>query len=139
HADSGAEWRAVDAGGRARPAASTGGAARGMTASLGEYTRLHRGERHELADHALPPRPRPHSTTPPPQGISLKAQRILHLQDLDRRVPGVRHADVHARRSGGAVARPLATPDRLLMGAVTRPHARPPPPPDILCRPPPLR
>src|SRR2546426_9514444 len=56
--------------------------------------------------------PPPSPAAPPSQGVRLNAQRILHLQDLDRRVPGVRHADVHARRSGGAVARPLATPDR---------------------------
>src|SRR5437879_1190353 len=101
-----------------------------MTASLGEDTRLHRGERHELADHALPPRPLPHSTTPPPQGISLKAQRILHLQDLDRRVPGVRHADAHPRRAGGAGAPPPAPPPSPL-----RRPAPPPPPPRPAPRP----
>src|SRR2546426_10512615 len=74
--------------------------------------------------------PPPSPAAPPSQGVRLNAQRILHLQDLDRRVPGVRHADVHARRSGGAVARPLATPDRLVIGPATRPP--PPPPPDIV-------
>src|SRR6266550_6417330 len=92
HADFRAEWRAVQAGGPARPVASTGGAARGMTASLGEDARLHRGERHELADHALPPRPPPRPAPAPSPGVRLNAQRKLHPQDLDRRLPGVRHS-----------------------------------------------
>src|SRR2546426_8441672 len=47
-----------------------------------------------------------------PPRSTLFPYTTLFRSDLDRRVPGVRHADVHARRSGGAVARPLATPDR---------------------------
>src|SRR5207247_6061649 len=89
HAHFRAEWRAVQAGGPARPVASTGGAARGMTASLGEDARLHRGERHELADHALPPRPLPPSPTPPPQRTRLNAQPLLPLPALDRPAPGL--------------------------------------------------
>src|SRR5205814_9953547 len=119
-----------------RPVATTAGAGRGLTASLGEEARLHRGERHELADHALSPRPPPSPAAPPSQGVGPNAQRILHLQDLDRRVPGVRHADVHARRSGCAVARPLTTPDRLVIGPATPPPP-PPPPPPAHCHPPP--
>src|SRR2546422_6973297 len=96
----------VQAGGPAPPVAPPRGAAGGVTPPLGENAGLHGSEHLELADHTLPTGPPAHTTTAPAQGVRLKAQGGLHLEHLDGRVTGVRHAVAPARRTACASASP---------------------------------
>src|SRR5205807_9282518 len=97
----------------AGPAASR--ARRLMAAPLGEHAQLHGRQRFELAHHPVPTRPTPHTPTPPSQGVRLQPQGTFHLQDLNGRVPRVRHPHVHTGRSGCVRGRALATPVGLVV------------------------
>src|SRR6266540_5497774 len=129
---------------RARRAGAATGAARGTVApSFGEQRRLHRRQRFEFAHHALPPLPRPPSPAVTTKRVGPHSNWMLHLQHLDRRVPRVRHPNVHPGRPVRTFTRALPATDSPVVGpGIADPSPFPPPPPPpghLVHRPPSLR
>src|SRR4051812_47485222 len=97
-------------------------AARRMTAALSDERQPARLEHPQLANDAVAAPMPAAASRAEPQRMPLDADRIRELQRLRRSREGVRHRHVH---TGGTVrirARPLAAPDRLVVGEAIVPE-----------------